>query len=1011
MRFGILGPVRAEGPAGRPVTLGGPRAHALLALLLADAGKHVSADRLIDGMYDGAPPAGAANALQSQISRLRKQLDATIEFTERGYRLAIDPDDVDLHRFARLAEEGRRSLDAGAYAHAADILDEALRLWRGEPEVGEAVRAHLQQRWLDATEDHVEAQLALHRHREQIPRLRELILTHPLRERLRAQLMRALAANGQSAEALLAYEDARRTLAEELGTDPSSELTETHAALLRDESFDAARLPAQLTSFVGRAEEIGDVSEALGNARLVTLIGPGGTGKTRLAIEVAASKTGPVCFVDLATLVRGADVSRQILAALGLRESTMPRQRPAPPLQRLVTALADRALLLLLDNCEHVVESAADVVATLLANCRSLRILATSREPLEITGETLYAVPRLAVPPAGTEPSVALDFPAVRLFVDRAAAARSGFAVNAANIDAVIRICAELDGMPLGIELAAARVRSLSVTDIAERLHDRFALLSRGSRGAAARHRTLRAVVEWSWDLLGDDERTLAGRLTVFAGGATMEAVEAVCGAGADQVARLVDRSLVELSGDRYRMLETIRAYCAEHAVEPPQRAHATYFAALAEAGDAQLRAADQLKWLARLEAENDNLLAALRWAVRADTDLALRLVAALSMYWWMAGRRSEGAPLAGELVDAIGPTAPDDRLEEYALAVLNAIVHAPDTAKWQEPLRNVGSITTQRAALRRPFLQMLWGMVAGPPPGELGRDLIGLTTLSDDPWCHALEPLGQGLLQLYRAQPANAEKAIRIALERFRVIGERWGLTLTIGALAQVSSWQGRHADAVSLLDEAIELITPLRTIDDLAEMLIQRAAERLCVGDEPGVEEDCLRALTLARRCGALDLVASCHHTLGFLERERGNLDAARRLCEQALRDCPDGWFRPDEVRTRILITLGWLAVDSGRPADEYLRPALEDALVREQFELMSNIFEALAGAAVAANDAGRAASLLGAGAAFRGLDISGNIADVARGRLGLDAYERAYAAGLSLSRQEALALTGLC
>ncbi|WP_163509678.1 ATP-binding protein [Fodinicola acaciae] len=1010
MRFGILGPVRAEDSGGHPVTLGGRRTHALLAMLLADAGKYVSADRLIDGMYDGAPPTGAANALQSQVSRLRKQLDAPIEFTERGYRLAVDPDDVDLHRFLRLAEEGRSALEAGAYDHAAGALDEALRLWRGEPEVDEATRANLQQRWLEATEDHVDTQLALHRHREQVPRLRELIAAHPLRERPRAQLVRALTANGESAQALLAYEDARRTLAEELGADPSSELAEAHAAALRDESLDPTRPPAQLTSFVGRAEEISDVTDALAHARLVTLTGPGGAGKTRLAVEVAAGIATPVCFVDLATLVRGADVSRQMLSALGLRDATMTPHRQLPTLERLVSALTDRTFLLILDNCEHVVESAAEVVTTLLANCRSLRVLATSREPLEITGETLYAVPRLAAPPPGTDPETALSFPAVRLFADRAAAARAGFAVDKENVDAVARICAELDGMPLGIELAAARVRSLPVTEIADRLHDRFALLSRGSRSAAARHRTLRAVVEWSWDLLDEDERALAGKLTVFAGGATVEAVEAVCGAGADQLARLVDRSLIELSGDRYRMLETIRAYCAEHAEDTDQRAHATYFLALAELGDARLRTADQLKWLTRLEADNDNLLAALRWAVRSDTDLALRLVAALSMYWWMAGRRSEGAPLAGELVDAIGPVLSVERREDYALAVLNAIIHAPDAERWQQSLRNVSVIATHRQALRRPFLQMMWGIVAGPPPGQLGRDLVELTTLSDDPWCQALEPLGHGLLQLFRAQPRDAEKSILVALERFRVIGERWGLTLTIGALAQVSSWQGRHAEAVSLLGEAIELITPLRAIDDLAEILLQRAAERLVVGDQSGAEADCLRALTLAKRCGARDLVASGHHTLGLLEHTRGNLPAAWRLCEQALRECPEGWFRPDEVRTRIRITLGVLAVDSGRSAADHLRPALDEATAREQFELVSRIFEALAGAAVASGDPERAAMLLGAGATFRGLDISGTITDMARMRLGSEEFERTYAAGRALDRAEALTLTGL-
>lgn len=559
MRFGILGPLEVRTDDGTPVDPGGPRPRALLTLLLLDIGHPVSTQRLTDGLYGSEPPSGAANALQSQISRLRRRLapHTDIEAVPVGYRLAASAEAVDAHRFERLAAEGREALDAGDHGQAVTRLREALALWRGPalPDLPDAhaEAARFEELRLAAVQNRVEAELALGGGPGLVPELRALLAAHPLSERLYGQLMRALHAGGRPAEALTVYEEARRTLADELGADPSPELAALHLELLRGTGPDRRRLPAQLTRFVGREPELTRIAALLPHTRLITLTGPGGAGKTRLAIESAAALAaraegtggpgprpplGPldsprpapdVCFVELAPLGDGRHIAYAVLTALGVREGF--RTPVTDSVDRLLGALEDREVLLVLDNCEHLVEEAARLVSLLLASCAGVRVLATSRESLGITGEVLVPVPPL--PPE----------PAVRLFLDRARAVRPGFDGHTRVAD----ICAALDGLPLAIELAAARLRTLTPDELADRLGDRFRLLSRGDRSKAPRHRTLRAVVEWSWELLDAKERELARRLTVFSGGATLEAVDAVCGMPypEDVLASLVEKSLI----------------------------------------------------------------------------------------------------------------------------------------------------------------------------------------------------------------------------------------------------------------------------------------------------------------------------------------------------------------------------------------------------------------------------------------------------------------------------------
>ncbi|MEV4294414.1 ATP-binding protein [Microbispora rosea] len=497
MSFAVLGPLDVRRD-GRPIEVGGQRLRALLTLLLLDAGRTVSVDALVAGVWDDRPPSGVGNALQALVSRLRATAGrGLVVGGPSGYRLAVAPDQVDLHRFARLASEGAAALAADEPGRAAGVLREALGLWRGAP-----------------LTDLPNAEVEVAR-----------------------------------VEALAAYEEARSLFADRLGADPSPALAELHLAMLRGEPCGQATPPpnvtptrparvkqglaradqgfagvdrgvagveqeqappravrrgnlrARLTSFVGRDDDVGRIGALLAADRLVTLLGPGGAGKTRLAVEsaeaIAARVPGGVWLVELAPVEDGAEVVQAALTALGLRDAGLVPVRAAPampggesgPMARLVAALVARDTLIVLDNCEHVVKPAAVLADRLLAECPGLRILATSREPLGITGERLWPVG-----PLGADH-------AVRLFAERAAAVRPGYLVDVER-DAVERVCRELDGMPLAIELAAARLRTLSAAQIAERLCDRFRLLTGGSRTVMPRHRTLRAVVEWSWDLL-----------------------------------------------------------------------------------------------------------------------------------------------------------------------------------------------------------------------------------------------------------------------------------------------------------------------------------------------------------------------------------------------------------------------------------------------------------------------------------------------------------------------------
>ncbi|MEV6330749.1 BTAD domain-containing putative transcriptional regulator [Streptomyces sp. NPDC051909] len=878
MIFRLLGPLTVGDPPV-PAAVGGPRVRALLALLLLDAGRIVPTGRLVDGLYGDEPPAGAANALQSQVSRLRRAglpEGVTVEHSAAGYRLAgVGGEDVDALRFERLAREGARAGAAGDAVRAEELLREALGLWRGpaladvrEAPYAEGQAARLDALRLDALEEWAAARLATGGDPAPLVRaLAQAATAHPLRERLRALQIRALAGAGRQAEALAAYEEVRGALAEALGADPSAELAAAHLAVLRGEATSrpaaAARPPVPLTDLVGRERERERLGVLLAAARLVTLVGPGGAGKTRLALELVQreqqrerQRVEPgafeAVFVDLSAVGPG-EVAGACARALGVRDGGA---------DALLRALAGRAVLLVVDNCEHVVAEAARLVRVLLAGSGGLRVLATSREALGITGESLLPLGALAARAAE------------ELFLRRGAAARPGFAEAVAGPDAdpdararVREVCAALDGLPLALELAAARLRTLTLGELADRLGDRlgdrrgdrrgdrFRVLSRGDRTAPERHRTLAAVVDWSWELLDEEERTAAARFSVFRGGATAEAAAAVWGTdladAEDLLASLTEKSLMEAgsdgsTGSRFRMLETVRAYAAGRlpADDPAHAAHTAHFLALARAADPELRGPDQLDRLARLDAEDPNLRAALRRATPAD---GLRLVAALTGYWWLRGLRGQVAGLVAELLERVDAADLVDRGagevldglgEEYALCVLTAGARDPERP---ERLARARRLLRERAEpLRQPFTAFLWATAVGP------EDRLPVPA---DAWSRALGLAGQGHLALAHGDRDTAEQALTAALDAFRALGDRWGTATALEGLA------GLSPEPLPLLAEALDLFESLGVAEDIVDLLGRRAALHEAAGVPEAALADRARAAGTARRAGLPD------------------------------------------------------------------------------------------------------------------------------------------------------------
>jgi predicted ATPase len=616
---------------------------------------------------------------------------------------------------------------------------------------------------------------------------------------------------------------------------------------------------AELTSFVGREADLAAVRELIGEHRLTTLIGPGGSGKTRLATETARTLLGDlpdgVWLVELAAIGAGGDVAQASLAALGLRDSLLganPSATPsADPTGGLIAAIREREVLLILDNCEHVIESAAAFADRVLGECRRLRILATSREPLGITGEALWQVEPLALPDDSRDdsPGEIESSPAVRLLRDRAGAVRKNLGGDARTLSTMVRICRALDGMPLAIELAAARLRTMTIEQLANRLDDRFRLLTSGSRTARPRHRTLRAVVDWSWELLTEAERTVLRRLSVFSGGASLEAAERVCAAPVveqgevlDLLTSLAEKSLLVAGGDgalRYRMLGTIKEYAADRLAEAGEpdlarQAHLGYFTELAESAEPHLRRAEQLEWLARLEADHDNIGAAMRGAVAAGpAQAAMRLAAAAGWYWWLGGRRSEGFELIVAATKVPGEVTDEVRAMVYALVVMFVTSGRGDgheAAEWIHQAYRFSQRSQQRhplLGLVTPLERMLEAPDASLPAFESLLD-------SEDPWVRALARMHLGKMRIMLGQGGrDAEHNLELAVAEFRALGERYGISLALSELAEQIAKRGEFAGACEHFEQAVAVVTEVGATEDVIRLRTRQALMYWLNGD----------------------------------------------------------------------------------------------------------------------------------------------------------------------------------
>ena len=670
---------------GVTVPVRGAKQRALLALLALQRGKPVSADRLIDHLWGDGEAGNPANALQAQIGQLRRSLGpAAIVTSEAGYALAIAPDDVDVVRFEQLVAAGRRLVAEGEAAQGSTALGEALGLRRGEPLAefayagfADVERAHLDELTLVAIEARAGADLELGLHGDLVGELEALCREHPLRERLWELLILGLYRAGRQAEALAAYTEARDRLVDELGIEPGPALRELQTRVLAQDPAltppgparpraagpaATGNLRAQLSSFIGRDAELEQLREVIRSHRLVTLIGPGGAGKTRLAVEAAFALRDEhrdgAWLVELAGVVEPEGVAPAVAVALGASALTVPgAQAAGSTVELIVRHLAGRSVVVVMDNCEHVIAQAAALADALIGSLPALRLIATSREPLGVPGEILVAVGGLA-PPA-----------AVELFVERARAVRPGFTADDRTRLVIEDICRRLDGLPLAVELAAARLRALTVDTVAQRLDDRFRLLTGGARTVLPRQQSLRAVVDWSYDLLFDDERVLFNRLAVFSGGCGLTAAEAVCaddhvpaGEILDVVSRLVDKSLVtaaDAAGEtRFTQHETLWQYGRERLEESGEvnavrTRHAEYYRQLAEEAYDGLRGATGPMWRDSLNSEMGNLRAALDWFIATgDAEAALSLASGMAWLWWITTDFAEGARWLG---DALG--------------------------------------------------------------------------------------------------------------------------------------------------------------------------------------------------------------------------------------------------------------------------------------------------------------------------------------------------------------------
>ncbi len=942
MELRVLGPLEVRAGDGAPVDLAGPKLRALLVALLLEAGRPVSADRLAAALWGEDAPARAVKNLQVHVSRLRRALrdPSVLVTTPGGYHLHLRPGELDVERFEALAERGRRALADGHAQDAARLLREALVLWRGPPladvEDTAAVRGEierLEEQHAAVLEARVDADLELGRHAELVGELRELVAARPLREGLHRRLMLALYRSGRQAEALQVFRQARELLVEQLGLEPGPELRGLERAVLaQDPALELAppapapppprarRRPSPLhapvppTPLVGREADLARLAARARDParRLITVAGPGGVGKTRLALELAAvgaeDHADGVRFVGLGPLADHDAVAPTLARAL---------DAVVRPGDRLEDALADhvrhRELLLVLDNFEHVL-GAAPLVAALLAAAPGLTVVVTSREPLRLRGEHVLRLEPLALPPPGTDDAAAVRTPAVLLLAAAARARDDRFVLGPDDARAAAEACRRLDGLPLAIELAAGRLSLLSVPELAERLREGLDAVGTGPRDAPDRQRTLRATLEWSAGLLDPGERDALTALATFASGASIEAARAVTGAAFEQLEALVDKNLLVLrrrdgATGRLTMLETVRAFARDELARRPDAErlrgrHLAWFLEVAERAAPEMRRAQPQALVERLGAEVDEFRAALAWSLgRRLAEPSLRLAVATSHLWWPLGLPREPARWLEPALELLDHGIPRALRAAVLRAAARALADPPTAARAQAAAREAVELA-RAAGDRREEAEALVALahvllqahrveethrVAGEAV-RLARELG-----DEDVLVEALE-LGATSAPALDEALALADEAVAIR----RRAGHRQAIALLQSNLAYAALYLDRPDVAGRLADEALQVAEGLSTEADGAYARGNAGLAALLRGHVADAREHFTRELASAHELGDPGLLFEATEGLAALACAGGRDRLAATLHGAAVAGSAD---RHDPVIARRL------------------------------------------------------------------------------------------------------------
>ena len=862
VRVALLGPVLIEGRSGALVEPPGTLAKALV-VVLASAGRPgprrpVSVETIIDDLWGDDTPRNARAALQTLVSRLRAvAADGLITSTASGYAIDADERRIDLGRARSLARSAEAMAEEDPEA-AVRLVEEALALWRGEPGADLAdspIRDDLDDTAAAARDSLIGLRprllMAAGEARQAVEELARLVGARPLDEALHLAYIEALAAAGDRQQAIAAFGAFRVRLRDELGTSPGPALVDANARLLQDSDQPTAERPVRVriglraapNELLGRDDDALAIRSLLDHSRLVTILGAGGLGKTRLAQEIAAQSSLPAVIVaELASVRTDDDVVLALASALGIRE-VVAGQRLAdaatrPDLHsRIISELSEWPTLLVMDNCEQVIDGAARWSADLLAAAPHLRILATSRSPLATNSEAVYPLDALESAGSSGTPG-----PAVRLFLERARAVRPGAALP---LDVVSRLCDRLDGLPLAIELAAARVRTMTVEQIETRLENRFALLTGGDRSAPERHRTLQAVIEWSWNLLSPDEQIALRRLSIFPDGFSADAAERVAGIGPVEHALdgLIMQSLLSVhehtvTGElRYRMLETVREFGQAVATEPEEgeRMRSALLDWAAWFADDMLETVTSMSSYQRISVEQDNLVAALRQAMdRRDRDAVVTVFAALSYYWTVTSSHGEVMTFGEGVVDALRGYHPD---AAHVDATAWSYVMVCATALAMGRFMGVRALVRLRnlrrtAVISAPEIVAVTDFLLAFPDEQRAQRVIERMHTSPDASTALLGAMLASQLAENEGRVGEAMAMATRAYDLAHAVGDQWRASMSAMMIAQVSSQTADHEGALRWVDRAEAGLQLVRAREDLAQLNWIRACNLIGVG-----------------------------------------------------------------------------------------------------------------------------------------------------------------------------------